>query len=116
MTNKKRRKGEGLIAFIANIDKFRKLLNAGYPQRSIYDEHEAILGFSYSQFNRYVHKFLLKSHTIDKYQTKQSIGSNLKGLTTIPKVSKTTGDEQKATKSDLFSHNPSDGNIRKDLI
>jgi len=116
MTNKKHRKGEGLVTFIANIDKFQKLLNAGYPQRSIYDKHEDTLGFSYSQFNRYVHKFLLKNPSNHQYQTKQPIKNELKKLVSNQTVSTTTGDKLNPNKSDVFTHNPSDGNTRKDLI
>jgi len=56
---KTHRKGAGRVAFLARADLFRSLVEAGHPQRSIYDDHAADLGISYSQFNRYVGKYLL---------------------------------------------------------
>lgn len=53
------RKGAGRVAFLARLDSFASLMNAGHPQRSIYDDHAASLGISYSQFNRYVGKYIL---------------------------------------------------------
>ncbi len=58
-TAKPHRKGAGRVAFLARADLFRSLVEAGHPQRSIYDDHAADLGISYSQFNRYVGKYLL---------------------------------------------------------
>jgi len=76
MTGKQRRKGDGRVAFLANADKFRELLNAGHPQRSIYDDYAASLGISYSQFNRYVGKYLLAKEDDHGHQTKPATGGS----------------------------------------
>lgn len=58
-TTGKPRKGAGRVTFLAHAEKFRELIKSGHPQRSIYDEHADALGISYSQFNRYVGKYVL---------------------------------------------------------
>lgn len=65
---KKVRKGDGRVAFLAHADQFRKLLDAGHPQRSIYDDYGDKLSISYSQFNRYVGKYLLGRKTTNEHQ------------------------------------------------
>lgn len=63
-----RRRGQGRVAFLAKADKFRELLEAGHAQRAIYDEHETELGISYSQFNRYVARYLTEQGKNDGHQ------------------------------------------------
>lgn len=113
MTKKSARKGTGRIAFLARLDEFRRLLEAGHPQRSIYDEYAAVLGISYSQFNRYVIKYL-KRETHDQHQKQGPAGDERPGTT-----SSTTGDQRPAAslgRRPGFQHNPNSGNERDDLI
>lgn len=58
--SKKPRRGAGRVAFLARLEQFRELLAAGNEQRTIYDDFggEAELGISYSQFNRYVVRYI----------------------------------------------------------
>lgn len=58
-TTGKPRKGAGRVTFLAHAEKIKELIASGHPQRSIYDEHAEALGISYSQFNRYVGKYVL---------------------------------------------------------
>lgn len=53
------RRGMGRVAFLANEEKFRSLIEAGYPLRSIYQDYAASLGIGYPQFTRYVNRYLL---------------------------------------------------------
>lgn len=57
-TNKARRWGAGRVAFLSQKDLFRSLIKAGHPFTSIYADHGAALGVSYTQFTRYVRKYL----------------------------------------------------------
>jgi len=74
MRNKQ--KGDGWVAFLAHIDTFWELLDAGHTQRSIYDDHASVLGISYSQFSRYVGKYLPVKEDDHKHQTKQATGGS----------------------------------------
>ncbi len=58
--SKRPRRGAGRVAFLARLEQFRELLAAGNEQRTIYDDFggEAELGISYSQFNRYVVRYI----------------------------------------------------------
>ncbi|MFZ2316076.1 MAG: TraK family protein [Gammaproteobacteria bacterium] len=59
--NKNLRRGAGRVSFIARIEKFRELIKAGHGQRTIYDEFggKEKLGISYSQFNRYMTRYIV---------------------------------------------------------
>jgi len=111
MTGKRSRKGDGRVAFLANVDKFREMLSAGYPQRSIYDDHASILGISYSQFNRYVGKYLLAKEGDHEHKIKQA---SLRVSQVAPAL--ITNSEQTSAPPHPFVHNPSSGNDRNDLI
>jgi hypothetical protein len=53
-----KRKGDGLVPFLANLQKYRALLDAGYTARTVHDRHVDELKISYRQFLRYVHKYI----------------------------------------------------------
>ncbi|HGN0313163.1 TPA: TraK family protein [Proteus mirabilis] len=118
MTGKQSRKGDGRVAFLAHADTFRELLSAGHPQRSIYDDHAEVLGISYSQFNRYVGRYLLAKEN-NHGQENQPNGGHQKPATTQTAANnttaKTTTGGQKPAKPVPFSHDPNSGNDR-DLI
>lgn len=122
---KRHRKGDGRVAFLAKKDLFRSLLEAGHPQRSIYDDHGADLGISYSQFNRYVTQYLTQKESTDEHQKESGTG----GHSPAPagSVGGTGGKpegpgpvQQKPQPTGKpgggFKHNPSAGNDRDDLI
>jgi hypothetical protein len=57
-TSKPYRRGAGRVAFLARIGAIREKLLAGHTLASVYDDHQKELGVSYSQFTRYVDKFI----------------------------------------------------------
>lgn len=59
----KRRRGAKRVPFLKHADRIRELLGEGHPQRTIFHDHlggELALEMSYSQFNRYVKREILK--------------------------------------------------------
>lgn len=104
----KRRRGDGRVAFLAYADDFRELLNAGHPQRAIFDDYMQRLGISYSQFNRYVGRYLLVGNDDGKqeYDTKREEQNQQAARPATKTSDKKTG----------FTHNASGGNDRDDLI
>jgi len=67
-TNNARRWGAGRVAFLSQKDMFRSLIKAGHPFTSIYADHGAALGISYTQFTRYVRKYLPDAITDREHQ------------------------------------------------
>lgn len=51
-------RGAGRVAFLANQDKIAADLKSGYTVRKVYDQIENRLCISYSQFTRYVNKYI----------------------------------------------------------
>lgn len=51
-------RGAGRVAFLARRDDIQKLLDAGHTLRAIYKMHGAGLNISYSQFARYVSRYI----------------------------------------------------------
>lgn len=51
-------RGSGRVGFLARMDAIKKMIEAGHPLLFIYKEHENHLSISYSQFVKYVHKFI----------------------------------------------------------
>jgi len=118
--SKKPRRGAGRVAFLARLEQFRELLAAGNEQRTIYDDFggEAALGISYSQFNRYVVRYITGA---------KNNGHQRKGTGQIASPSPSTapagaaggharGSEKPGQKRPSFQHNPNGGNDRDDLI
>jgi hypothetical protein len=59
MKNTKQRRGAGRVAFLARLEEYRALVAAGWPLTAIYDEQNvAGTGLSYSQFARYVARYI----------------------------------------------------------
>lgn len=54
----KRYKGEGRVAFLANIESIRKEVEAGWPLAAVYDRHSDKLNIKYMQFSRYVDQYI----------------------------------------------------------
>ncbi len=108
------RKGDGLIAFLARIDEFRSLHEAGHQQVSIYDKAKDSLPISFSQFSRYMGQYVLKKAPHNEHQRGQSttispVGKNSASSIRKPSTTGTT------SKSVPFQHNP-DGRDRDDLV
>lgn len=109
----KKRRGVGRVAFLARIDDFRKLLEAGHSLLAIYEIHGDQLGISYSQFARYVATYLRskvsheQTNTATRFsgtQANQAVGQGGNpGTITKPAPGG-------------FKHNASSGNDRDDLV
>jgi len=54
----KPRLGAGRVAFLAHLETIRKEVEAGWTMQSVYDTHGPKLGITYSQFTRYVARFV----------------------------------------------------------
>lgn len=50
--------GAGRVAFLARAQTIQQMVEAGYPVIAIYKQHEGELGISYSQFARYVARYI----------------------------------------------------------
>lgn len=57
---KKTLRGQGRVAFLARVEDFRKMVEAGHPLLGIYESNAGDLGISYSQFARYVAQYIRK--------------------------------------------------------
>ncbi|MBS7736777.1 MULTISPECIES: TraK family protein [Pseudomonadota] len=55
---KKSSRGAGRVAFLARLDSIRKMVEEGYPVVLIYEQHGEGMGISYSQFARYVARYV----------------------------------------------------------
>jgi hypothetical protein len=69
---KKAVRGSGRVAFLARLDAIKKMIEAGHPLLTIYQEHQSNLSFSYSQFVKYVHKYI-RSKPKDETKTAPTI-------------------------------------------
>ena len=52
------RRGAGRVAFLAHIEAIRKAVNEGWPATAIYDQHKGNVGITYSQFARYIARYI----------------------------------------------------------
>lgn len=59
--NRKPRWGTGRVTFLARLEQIQTLIEAGNGRRAVYDSLGGVsgLGISYSQFNRYVKRYLM---------------------------------------------------------
>ena len=119
---KKVYRGAGRVAFLARLDDFRKLIDAGHPLRAIYDDYAEQLGIGYPQFTKYVGRYVRKEKD-DGHQRKG--GEQIAQPSPSPASTGGAGGQAKATpatapkpgaKRPGFEHNPNSGNNRDDLI
>lgn len=81
---KKTVRGSGRVSFLARLDATKKMIEEGHPLLSIYQEYEKDFGFSYSQFVKYVHKFIRskpdsdKDHPVTKEAEKEKVTARIK--------------------------------------
>lgn len=120
--SKKPRRGAGRVAFLARLDQFKTLIEAGNEQRTVYDDcgGEAELGISYSQFNRYVVRYITGAKD-DGHQRKGQ--GQIAPQSPSPAPTRAEGDKRGASHTPApgqrragFEHNPNSGNDRDDLI
>ena len=119
----KPRKGAGRVAFLALRAEIRGLLEAGHPQKMIYEDHVQRLVISYSQFTRYVRQYLLPKADLNEHQRKNAGGISAGSSAEDPATAGAAGrsgssaptTSKRPTKPTPFEHDPS-GNNRDDLI
>lgn len=56
--SKKAVRGAGRVAFLASLAGIKKMVDEGHPLLSIYKEYEKSMSISYSQFVRYVGRYI----------------------------------------------------------
>lgn len=114
-SSKTNRRGTGRVAFLARIAVFQEKIEAGHTMASIYDDHKKELGVSYSQFSRYVNKFIRSNQRDEEQQPaigKHPVSSSgEKPNEGAPKEKPAGGSKRKPG----FHHNP-DPKDRNDLI
>ena len=55
---KKVRKGAGKVAFLAHMEGIKKMIEAGYPMISVFEEYESKMTVKEQQFGKYVRKYI----------------------------------------------------------
>ena len=68
--NEKPRQGTGRVASLAHLEAIRTEVEAGWTMQAVYDTHGPKLGITYSQFIRYVSRFV-KEKTPGRQEPKQ---------------------------------------------
>lgn len=58
--------GAGRVAFLARRELIQQALDAGWSIRAAFQRYAADAGMSYSQFTRYVNRYLKDSHAASK--------------------------------------------------
>ena len=61
LPDRRRVKGIGRVAFIANLDEITVELDAGWPIKAVYTKRVDRLGMSYAQFARYVDQIVRRN-------------------------------------------------------
>lgn len=84
-------RGSGRVGFLARLDEIKKMIEAGHPLLIVYQKHESDLSISYSQFVKYVNKFI-RGNKAEKQkneiQEKRKEKSSGKSLVTRAPVNK----------------------------
>lgn len=111
--------GAGRVAFLARLEEFRGLIQAGWPVTVIYENHGGDnTGLSYSQFTRYVGKYIRKP-TKRGVQRARATDETQPATTPVLEQRQSTRPTQPSTmlkRQPGFQHDPSSGNNRDDLI
>jgi len=118
-TPKKGPTGAGRVAFLARLEEFRSLIQAGWPVTVVYENHGGDnTGLSYSQFARYVGKYI-RTPTKRGDQRPKVADETLRSTTPLVEQTQSDATMQPSTMSKRqpgFRHDPSSGNNRDDLI
>lgn len=115
-TTSKTRRGEGRVKFLAHAEKIKELINSGHAQQFVYDQHADALGISYSQFNRYVSKYVLGKTEGGHQKGKVIKAAPLSVPTPSASDKKEDKTEVKPGKASPFTFNAEAGKKRTDLI
>jgi hypothetical protein len=101
---KKNSRGAGRVAFLARIEDIRKMIDAGYTLLVIYEKYEKSLKIGYSQFARYVTRYIRSKPRHENEGEKPAPATEAKAID--------PGEKRKPG----FTHDPSSGSNRDDLI
>lgn len=112
--------GAGRVAFLAHAQAVRQMVEAGYPVLFIYRQFGAKLGISYSQFARYVVRYIRSPARHEHTQT-SSPAPILATPSPAPAVEEPPARDGRAAKATqpakrVFKHDPTSGRDRDDLI
>lgn len=72
-------RGAGRVAFLARIEAIGKAISEGYTLTVVYNDHQKHLGISYSQFARYVSKFISQDKRTPRNEHAQDTDQNRPG-------------------------------------
>lgn len=112
-----RRRGMARVVFLANEEKFRSLIEAGYPLLAIYQDHADALGIGYPQFTRYVNRYLLDAVLHQRKGVSPQSPARSRSAGSQPPTPISSAPTVKPAKPAVpFQHNPTSGNDREDLI
>ena len=111
--------GAGRVAFLARLEEFRSLIQAGWPVTVVYENHGGNnTGLSYSQFVRYVGKYIRTPTKRGALEPK--VAAEMPPPMTPTVERKLSGALAPPTamskRQPVFQHDPSSGNNRDDLI
>ena len=67
-----KRLGAGRVAFLARIDTFREMIEAGNTMQVIYEKYQSHLGIGYNQFVNYVNRYIRKKENVPAIEIKFS--------------------------------------------
>jgi len=111
--------GAGRVAFLARLEEFRVLIQAGWPVTVVYENHGGDkTSLSYSQFVRYVGKYIRTPTKRGAHRARATDGTQ-PPTTPLLEQRQPTHPTQPSTMSKRqpgFQHDPSSGNNRDDLI
>jgi hypothetical protein len=98
--SKKKVRGAGRVAFLAHLEGIKKMIDAGHPLVSVFEEYESKLSIKSGQFGKYVRKYV-----------KGEMSNEPKGGKPADKP------KEKSTKQkEKFTFDANAGNKRDDLV
>jgi hypothetical protein len=122
MTNQpamKTRLGARRVTFFKHANRIRELLAEGHTQRAVYHDElggEAALGMTYSTFNRYVKREILKQEPRREHQSQGGISTVAPAPDRPDNQPKSDGNAKpEGRRTDQFHHDPL-GGINKDNL
>lgn len=85
---KKAIRGSGRVAFLARLEGIKTMVQEGHPLLSIYQTYESDLPFRYSQFVKYVNRYIKFESVQGKPVAKKEVSKKPKaeGFTIDPKL------------------------------
>ena len=100
-SKKRVRKGTGRVAFLAHLEGIKKMIEAGHPLVSVFEEYESKLSIKSGQFGKYVRKYV-----------KGEVSNEPKGEKPADKPKEKSTKQQK----EKFTFDANAGNKRDDLV